>query len=171
LSGVWQGYSKGKVYKTSQLAQFINEAFKTQCVELVEKDKIWYFNIPASFDIETSSFTFNNSITGEEDKAACMYIWQLGINGSIIYGRTWEEWIAILEQIVDYLNLSPHRRLVIYVHNLGYEFQFIRKMFEWDRVFAIKQRRPVYAICGGLEFRCSLFLSNYAGIHWRKSSP
>ena len=35
-------------------------------------------------------------------------------------------------------------------------------MFEWDRVFAIKQRRPVYAICGGLEFRCSLFLSNYS---------
>jgi hypothetical protein len=165
LSGVWQGYSKGKVYKTSQLAEFINNAFETQDVELVEKNKIYYFNIPASFDIETSSFTFNNSLTGEVDKAACMYIWQLGINGSIIYGRTWEEWITILEQLVDYLNLSPHRRLVIYVHNLGYEFQFIRKMFEWDKVFAIKQRRPVYAICEGLEFRCSLFLSNYSLVY------
>jgi hypothetical protein len=162
LNNVWQGYSKGKVYKTSQLAEFINNAFETQEVEVVEKNKIYYFNIPASFDIETSSFTFNNSFTGEVDKAACMYIWQLGINGSIIYGRTWEEWITILEQLVDYLNLSPRRRLVIYVHNLGYEFQFIRKMFEWERVFAIKQRRPVYAICSGLEFRCSLFLSNYA---------
>lgn len=162
MSDVWQGYSKGKVWKASQLAEFINNAFETQKVELVEKDRIYYFNIPASFDIETTSFTFMNSITGEIDKAATMYIWQLGINGAIIYGRTWEEFFTILEQLVDYLNLSARRRLVIYVHNLGYEFQFIRKMFEWDRVFAIKQRRPVYAICGGLEFRCSLFLSNYS---------
>jgi hypothetical protein len=158
----WLGYAKCKVWRTSQLAEFINDAFETQDVELVEKDRIYYFNIPASFDIETTSFTFTNSTTGEIEKAACMYIWQLGINGAIIYGRTWEEFITILEQLVDYLNLSERRRLVIYVHNLGYEFQFIRKMFEWDRVFAIKQRRPVYAICGGLEFRCSLFLSNYS---------
>ena len=162
MSGIWLGYTKGKVWRVSQLAEFINNAFETQKVELVEKNKIYYFNIPASFDIETSSFTFINSTTGEEEKAATMYIWQLGINGAIIYGRTWEEFFAILEQLVDYLNLSPRRRLVIYIHNLGYEFQFIRKMFEWDRVFAIKQRRPVYAICDGLEFRCSLFLSNYA---------
>lgn len=158
----WLGYSQGKVWKTSQLAEFINNAFESQPIELVEKDKIWYFNVPASFDIETTSFTFNSSTTGEVEKAACMYIWQLGINGAIIYGRTWEEFIEILGQLVDYLNLSARRRLVIYVHNLGYEFQFIRKMFEWDRVFAIKQRRPVYAICEGLEFRCSLFLSNYS---------
>lgn len=162
MSSLWLGYTKGKVWKASQLAEFINNAFETQKVEIVEKNKIYYFNIPASFDIETSSFTFINSTTGEEEKAATMYIWQLGINGAIIYGRTWEEFFAILEQLVDYLNLSPRRRLVIYIHNLGYEFQFIRKMFEWDRVFAIKQRRPVYAICDGLEFRCSLFLSNYA---------
>lgn len=162
MSREWLGYTKGKVWKASQLAEFINNAFESQEIDLVEKDKICYFNIPASFDIETTSFTFINSNTGEEEKAACMYIWQLGINGAIIYGRTWEEWITILEQLVDYLNLSERRRLVIYVHNLGYEFQFIRKMFEWDRVFAIKQRRPVYAICGGLEFRCSLFLSNYS---------
>ena len=91
-----------------------------------------------------------------------MYIWQFGLNGSVIYGRTWTEFGDFLDQLVDYLDLSIRRRLVIYVHNLGYEFQFIQKWMKWDKVFAIKNRRPVYAISGGLEFRCSLFLSNYA---------
>lgn len=162
MSGEWFGYKKNTVYTASQLALFVRDAFEIQKVELVEKNRIYYFNIPASFDIETSSFTYIDSLTNEEVKAATMYIWQLGINGITIYGRTWEEFLITLERLVDYLNLSPHRRLIIYVHNLGYEFQFIRKMFEWDKVFAIKQRRPVYAICEGLEFRCSLFLSNYA---------
>ena len=87
---------------------------------------------------------------------------QLGLNGTVIYGRTWDEFLALLCKLVDYLELSKRRHLVIYVHNLGYEFQFIRKMFQWDKVFALKQRRPVYAISGGLEFRCSYLLSNYA---------
>lgn len=157
----WKGYN-GKVYTASQLAEFIAEAFEAQEVNLVSKGKIEYFNIPASFDIETTSFMTTNSATGEPMKAACMYIWQLGINGSVIYGRTWQEFLDVLNQLVDYLELSTHRRLILYVHNLGFEFQFIRHIFPWDKVFAIKQRRPVYAICGGLEFRCSLFLSNYS---------
>ena len=162
MGGTWKGYTNGKVYEASQLARALQEAFEESEVEIVEKGKIQYFNIPASFDIETSSFMVNNDLTGHEMKAACMYIWQLGINGTVIYGRSWEEFMDTLNKLVDYLELSPKRRIVFYVHNLGYEFQFIRKMFDWDKVFAIKQRRPVYAICEGIEFRCSLFLSNYS---------
>ena len=162
MGGNWKGYTNGKVYEASQLAIALQEAFKESEVEIIQKGKIQYFNIPASFDIETSSFMVNNDLTGSEMKAACMYIWQLGINGTVIYGRTWDEFIETLNVLVDYLNLSEKRRIIFYVHNLGYEFQFIRKMFDWDKVFAIKQRRPVYAICGGIEFRCSLFLSNYS---------
>lgn len=162
MTDVWRGYTEGKTYQASQLAEFINNAFETQDIDIIEKGKIQYFNIPASFDIETTSFKSVNTVTGEEIKCATMYVWQLGINGSVIYGRTWDEFGEILGRLVDYLELSSYRRLVLYVHNLGYEFQFIRKLFDWDKVFAIKQRRPVYAICGGLEFRCSLFLSNYA---------
>ena len=154
---MWTGYEKGQVYQASQLADALKEAFEEQEVELVRDNKIFYYNCPASFDIETSSF-YNEA--GE--KRACMYIWQMGFNGTVIYGRTWEEWFKCLDQLVDYLALNESRRLIIYVHNLGYEFQFIRKYFDWDKVFAIKQRRPVYALCRGLEFRCSLFLSNYS---------
>lgn len=158
----WEGYKNGNVYPVSQLAVAIEEAFERSPVELVKSGTCEYFNIPASFDIETSSFIAGKDESGNDVKAACMYIWQFGINGTVIYGRTWEEFGGFLSELVDYLELSDHRRLVIYVHNLGYEFQFLRKWIEWDKVFAIKTRRPVYAVSGGLEFRCSLFLSNYA---------
>ena len=152
----WTGYKKGQVYEASQLADALKEAFEEQNVDIVEDNRVKYYNCPASFDIETSSFYEDG------EKRACMYIWQMGFNGTVVYGRTWEEWLNCLEQLVDYLQLGDKRRLIIYVHNLGYEFQFIRKFFDWDKVFAIKQRRPVYALCRGLEFRCSYFLSNYA---------
>lgn len=159
---VWKGYLNDTDYETSQLAEFLEEAFGKQEVEIISKGKVQYFNLPASFDIETSSFTVTNSDTNEVMKAASMYIWQLGINGSVIYGRTWDEWGTVLTALAEYLELSSSRRIVFYVHNLGYEFQFIRHLFEWNKVFAIKNRRPVYAICEGFEFRCSLFLSNYS---------
>ena len=160
--GAWTGYKNGNVYPASQLANALIEAFEQQEVEIVTQGKIEYFNIPASFDIETTSFIAGHDVKGEPIKVATMYIWQLGFNGTVVYGRTWEEFGNVLYELVDYLELSETRHLVIYVHNLGYEFQFMRKWFDWDKVFAIKQRRPVYAITGGLEFRCSLFLSNYS---------
>ena len=165
----WQGYNNSNVYEASQLAEALKEAFEDRDIELVESNKIEYFNIPASFDIETSSFIASKDENGEPVKAATMYIWQLGLNGTVIYGRTWDEFDNVINELVDYLELSSKRHLLIYVHNLGYEFQFIRKRFKWDKVFAIKQRRPVYAICGGIEFRCSLFLSNYSLEHIGKN--
>lgn len=156
----WEGYNEGKfcgVYHVSQLTSAMEELLSHESITIASTGKLEFFNIPCAFDIETSSF-YNAS--GE--KCATMYIWQFGIDGLVIYGRTWEEFTAFLGELVDYLELSARRRLVIYVHNLGYEFQFMRKWFDWDKVFAIKKRRPVYAICGPFEFRCSLFLSNYA---------
>ena len=57
------------------------------------------------------------------------------------------------------LDLSENRRLIVYVHNLPYEWQFIRKHFSWDKVFFLEDRKPVKARIGGIEFRCSLKLS------------
>lgn len=157
---MWEGYN-GNVYDTSQLADAFNEAFIKNEPDIIIKNKVEYYNCPCSFDIETTSF-YVQLETGEKEKRATMYIWQLGINGTVIYGRTWDDFLDTLQYAENFLSLSKRRKLVIYVHNLGYEFQFIRKWFKWDKVFALKQRRPVYATTGGFEFRCSLFLSNYS---------
>ena len=86
--------------------------------------KIEYFNIPCAFDIETTSF-YN-----EGEKQACMYEWTLGLNGAVMIGRTWEELREVYRTITESLALHSKRRLVIYIHNAGFEFQFMRKRFE-----------------------------------------
>ena len=153
----WSGYypdSMDHVYPLSRLKEFIYDSMEN--TEILLKNKVEYFNVPASFDIETSSWCEKGS------HYATMYIWQFGLNGSVIYGRTWREFETFLTVLFELLNLGPKRRLIVYVHNLSYEFHWIRKYFTWDKVFAIKKRRPVYALTEGIEFRCSYFLSNYS---------
>ena len=160
---MWKGYT-GKVYPYSRLEDWYKEAIEDQDVEIIVTPKCEYFNIPAAFDIETTSWTDGCYENGSPIHLATMYIWQFGLNGSVIYGRTWGEFETLLAILQYKMDLSETKHLIIYVHNLAYEFQFMRRRpaFEWDKVFAIKRRRPVYSICGGFEFRCSLFLSNYA---------
>ena len=98
------------------------------------------YNIPCSFDIETSSF-YNT----RDEKTAIMYVWQFGLNGRVIMGRTWEEFFEMLNALVEALELSDKCFLYIYVHNLAYEFQFIRKWFDWTKIFALKKRKVLYA--------------------------
>lgn len=98
----------------------------------------------------------------DDTKRSIMYIWQLGINGHVIIGRTNEELVYTFNYIAEYLELNAEdRRLICLVHNLSMEFQYIRKLFEWSKVFSIDTRKPVYAInSNGIEFRCSYILTN-----------
>lgn len=140
---------------------------------------VYTYNVPCAFDIETSSFYIDDegvvnyskvkeikktNKTYNPQKVAIMYVWQVGINGYVIVGRTWVEFIEMLNRISEVLNLNPKKkRLVLYVHNLAFEFQFMRKWFDWFKVFSIDNRKPVYAITTkGIEFRCSLLLSGYS---------
>lgn len=121
------------------------------------KKTIEYINAPCAFDIETSSFYL------DDEKTALMYIYVLGINGKVKLGRTWKEFLSDINEIIKYYNLSLDKRMIIYVHNLSYEFQFIQHLFNWEKVFAIDERTPVYALTKeGIEFRCSYILSNYS---------
>ena len=117
-----------------------------------------YYNIPAAFDIEVSSF-YQNGIIEPDNKRAVMYIWQFGIGNLVTYGRTWEQFEMLLKVLSTVLGLSETRKLLVFVHNLAYEFQFIRKRFKWDKVFLLDDRKPVSATYRGIEFRCSLKLS------------
>lgn len=117
-----------------------------------------YYNIVCAFDIETTSFS--NQL---DEKCAIMYCWQMAINGRVIFGRTWDEFIKVINRLKEFFNLYSGRRLIIYVHNLAFEFQFIRKRLEWESVFSIETRKPLYALTtGGIEFRDSYLLSGYS---------
>ena len=68
------------------LPRLIDETFDDNCI-VTQAQHVEYFNIPASFDIEVTSF-FRTS-GKEEFKGATMYVWQFGINGYVIMGRTY----------------------------------------------------------------------------------
>lgn len=141
-----------------------NRSFLEKVYEMLSDEKIvytnkkiGYYNIPAAFDIEVTSF-----YSGEcapENKRAIMYIWQFGIGNLVTTGRKWEQFDIFITILKKILSLDNKRRLVVYVHNLPYEFQFIRKRLKWDKIFILHKRKPVYALSGGIEFRCSLKLS------------
>lgn len=158
---MWLGYNNfDHYYNFSQLNEFLEEAF-TNGLPIVKTSRgVEYVNLPCAFDIETTS------LEQDEEKYAFMYSWAVCINGSTLLGRTWGQFTNLCYKLAENLNLDPEKRiLILYVHNLSYEFQFIRKRFVWEhnRVFSVKNRRPVYALCNfGIEFRCSYLLSNYS---------
>lgn len=128
-----------------------------QSKKKVDNKNIEYINIPAAFDIEDSSFYQSNK------KVGVMYEWTLGINGIIIIGREWKEFIYVIDRIVELLKLSKSKRLVIYTHYLQHEFEYMRKWLLWEKVFASEPRKPIYALTqSGIEFRCSYMLSGYS---------
>lgn len=123
------------------------------------KTVVQYINLAMSFDIETTSTIVSN------EKFAFMYEWTFGIDNHnhICYGRTWEQFIRLCHKLQEYFELNENRIAVIYVHNLGYEFQFMRKYFQWVSVFSVKDRTPIKALTNlGIEFRDSYILSGYS---------
>ena len=116
----------------------------------------YYAEIPLAVDIETTSTYIN------EKKFANMYVWAFGLADSVYYGRTWEEFVEFTELLSETWELTKHVRAIIYIHNLGYEFQFMRKWFTWEKVFAVDERKPLKALTeSGIEFRDSYILSGF----------
>lgn len=125
----------------------LNKFKKTKGIEYAE-DVI-------SFDIETTS------INQDGIKAGIPYAFILDINHEWYIGRTFDELVSILTEISKNNKLSEKRRAIIWVHNLAFEFQFIRKCFNWVNVLATNERKVIYAVCDlGFEFRCTYFLTN-----------
>lgn len=120
------------------------------------KKKVHYVEHLAAFDIETSSYT------DEGEKRAVVYSYALAIDDTIYHARRADEFFLMLEKIAADMELSLERRLVVYVHNLAYEWQFIKHYMTWDSAFAIaSERRVTRAVSTlGIEFRCSYVLTN-----------
>ena len=128
----------------------------------IEKCNI--FNLPISFDIETTNIA--------ETKSALPYIWQIAIYETIFYGRfidDFPKFINLLDCILSSVKTGKKKSkaqnaVIIYVHNLSFEFQFIRKLFQiipdsflnYDKRNIIKFE--IYAI-SRIIFRCSYQLT------------
>lgn len=147
---------ESKVYSVKDIDELLKDV-----TFILSNKGIYYANVPCTIDIETSSFYENG------EKRAIQYAWVLGIGGKCIIGRYFSALKCLINTIASKLELSNikhhERRMVFYVHNLSYEFQWFRKHFEWDKVFSIEERKPLYALMkNGIELRCSYLLSGYS---------
>ena len=118
------------------------------------KTKKSYRDIIITFDIETSLIPFTDH--------SHMYIWQMQV-GSIgtVFGRTWDEFKEFIGKLI--LDMKEDEYIVIYVHNLSFEFQFLAGIynFSMDEVFAVKSRKVIKCeMYEHIEFRCSYALTN-----------
>lgn len=113
-----------------------------------------YLNIVTAFDIETTRLS--------DIEQSVMYIWQYQFGSDLtIIGRNWSEWFKLLEGIAEYI--KDIATLVIYVHNLSYEFQFLKGQYDFksDEVFATEPRKVLKCtMFECIEYRCSYMLTN-----------
>lgn len=137
------------------------------------KRKFYDANI-YTFDIETSSYyildekvypaiKYDNLSDKEKQRAikrSHMYIWMFGINDIVYFGRTWDELKQFLKRLDDHIS----DRKYVFIHNLAFEFQYLKSNFHFDEVSARKSHKVITAIMKdyNIMLKCSYMMSNVA---------
>lgn len=126
-------------------------------------------NMICAFDIETST------VWMDPDKSlykvhSFMYIWQFQIEEYTVKGRTWKEFFIFLDGLKEALSrirqeqkLDKNPLLVIWVHNLAYEWDFLSGLYPFtnEECFFRDVRKPIYCrMFESFEFRCSYIQTN-----------
>ena len=158
-----------KTTRCIQYAYYWNEfPFEILKKDIVKSGKHKIYQIhPMTFDIETSKIPTDD--VGHYQ--AFMYVWQVCIEGNVVFGRRWEELQEFMKNVVNAYKLSEDERVVVYVHNLSFEFQFIQDYFKFTDVFAMASRSILTAKTAHLEFRCSYKLSNMSLAKFIENTP
>ena len=113
-------------------------------------------NIVTAFDIETTRI--------DELNQSVMYTWQWHFSDPLnicVIGRTWPDFLGFVELLKFFMPAGT--TLIIFDHNLSYEFQFIRAFYPFtnDEVKAVKSRKVLSCTMYNVfEFRDTLLHTN-----------
>lgn len=143
-----------KFLYSSALKAILQEYFKIHADNRNHrgKRKAGVYDLICTFDTETS---VNHKIK-DEKKFAYIILWQFDINNDLLfYGRDIKSYVNFITDVQDALK----QNLVVYVHNLSYEFQFIKFYFKWDDVFFMTPRKVYRAKDRKLIYKDSYALS------------
>ena len=117
------------------------------------RNPVIYKDCVTAFDIETTRI--------KECEQSVMYIWQWCFSDRCtVIGRTWTELEVFIQRITA--GWPENARICAFVHNLSYEFAFLRGVhyFQPGDVFAVRSRKILKAQWDAVEFRCSYMHSN-----------
>lgn len=116
----------------------------------------WYYkDLVCAFDIETTYL--------KDIDRSFMYVWQFQVDEyATVMGRTWQEYQQFIKGICKYL--SSDERLYIGVHNLSFEWQYLRGIYDFTTkdLFCIKPRKILTArsMDNRIEYHCTYLHSN-----------
>lgn len=128
--------------------------------------RVKYLPYILTFDIETTSYVEYKNVkhrdgttTREVDKKYA-WMWIAGIydRGMHKYYRTWDEVKKYFDWLSD--SVGNNTRYVCWVHNLSFEFQFMKDWMKMEDVFCRKAHKVIRCRYRNIEFRCTLALSN-----------
>ena len=117
------------------------------------RNPVVYKDCVTAFDIETTRI--------KECEQSVMYIWQWCFSDRCtVIGRTWTELEVFIQRLTA--GWPENARMCAFVHNLSYEFAFLRGVhyFQPGEVFAVRSRKILKAQWDAVEFRCSYMHSN-----------
>ena len=100
----------------------------------------------------------------EENPIAWVYQWAFKWGDDVVIGRKPSEFVECLRRIQNKFDLSPSRQVVIFVHNLSYDIEYLRQWlvdeFGKCRMLCVKPRKFITFEVGGFIFKCTYKLSN-----------
>ena len=137
--------------------------------EKKQRDKKEILQLMCAFDIESSTIEYGYN-PDRDNHHSFMYVWQFQIEQYTVVGRTWEEFAEFAERLLKLCdkgrkvnNLPDRPKMIIWVHNLAYEWQFLSGIYPFlkDDAFFMEPRKPFYCkMWECLEFRCSYRQTN-----------
>ena len=82
------------------------------------------------------------------------------INDEVYYGRTWEDLKSFLVRL-DYYNSN---KKIVFIHNLSFEFQYLKSIFKFKNVVARKKHKVMKCEMEdfNIEIHCTYMMSNCA---------
>lgn len=104
-----------------------------------------------AFDLEDSKIIIDNV------KHGLVYLWTLNVCDTNIIGRSIDDFIECCETICEYI--PDGKRIVVWIHNLSHEFQFLKDFFDMEEVFCPVSRQPIRALMNQkIELRDTWYL-------------
>lgn len=119
----------------------------------LRKDVYW------TFDIETTTLITGLTADGNPERNAIIWSGQFFDGTDYTQVRSLADVVHKLE-LIAYDNRDNPYKVAIFVHNLSYEFQFIKDFFKFEKILCTSERKIIAAETDQLVFRCSYFLSN-----------
>ena len=135
-----------------------------------KKPKIIYRPDVITFDTETTSFVDYKKVTHRDgtvtNEVNKKYAWAYIMDFCRMVCHipthiTFREWTDVVSYLDSLSNCcQQHERYIIWVHNLSFEFQFMKDWMKMTEVFCRKAHNVIRCVYRNIEFRDTLALSN-----------